>query len=136
MTESKLREQLRKISALYEGATTPGERAAAAAAMGRVRRALSAFSEPVPVLEYRFKMPDLWHQRMFCALCRVYGVEPYRYKRQRLTTVVIRAPKIVVERHIWPEYLRLRESLRRHLEHATDHVIREEMRAPHAFRGA
>ena len=41
-TEQELREKLRKIAALFEGATTEGERDAAAAALNRVRAALSA----------------------------------------------------------------------------------------------
>jgi len=40
-TEQKLREKLRKISALFEGAQTFGERQAAKAALQRVREALA-----------------------------------------------------------------------------------------------
>ena len=40
-TEQELRQKLRKIAALYEGATTAGERDAAAAALDRIRAALS-----------------------------------------------------------------------------------------------
>ena len=46
MTEQQLREQLRKISTLYEGATTPGERSAAAAAIERVTRAIARTEQP------------------------------------------------------------------------------------------
>ena len=45
-TEAELREKLRKIHALFEGATTAGEREAAAAAVGRVRQALPARAAP------------------------------------------------------------------------------------------
>jgi len=41
-TEQELRQKLRKISSLFEGATTIGERDAAAAAIDRVRKALAA----------------------------------------------------------------------------------------------
>jgi hypothetical protein len=41
-TEQELREKLRKIAALFEGATTSGERDAAAAALDRIRAALNA----------------------------------------------------------------------------------------------
>ena len=40
MTEQQLRERLRKISALFEGAITVGEREAAAAALRRVKQSL------------------------------------------------------------------------------------------------
>jgi len=43
-TEAELREKLRKIHALFEGATTAGEREAAA--VGRVRQALPARAAP------------------------------------------------------------------------------------------
>ena len=92
MTEQQLREQLRKISALYEGATTPGERSAAAAAIERVKKAIAAIAQTEQPSEFQFTLPDLWQRRLFSALCRRYGLEPFRYKRQRYTTVVLRAP--------------------------------------------
>jgi hypothetical protein len=127
MTEQQLREQLRKISALYEGATTPGERSAAAAAIERVRKAIAAIAHTEPLSEYQFKLPDLWQRRLFWALCRRYGLEPFRYKRQRYTTVVVRAPQTFVNRTLWPEYQQLRQALNRYLNEATDRIIREEV---------
>jgi hypothetical protein len=127
MTEQQLREQLRKIAALYEGATTPGERSAAAAAIERVKKALAAIAYTEPVSEYQFKLPDLWQRRLFWALCRRYGLEPFRYKGQRYTTVVVRAPKTFVDRTLWPEYRQLRDALNRYLDQATDRIIREEV---------
>jgi len=127
MTEQQLREQLRKISALYEGATTPGERSAAAAAIERVKKAIAAIAQTEPLLEYQFKLPDLWQRRLFWALCRRYGLEPFRYKRQRYTTVVVRAPKTFVDRTLWPEYRQLREALDSYLNQATDRIIQEEV---------
>jgi tRNA nucleotidyltransferase (CCA-adding enzyme) len=127
MTEQKLREQLRKISALFEGATTPGERSAAAAAIERVKRAIAAIAQTEPLSEFQFKLPDLWQRRLFWALCRRYGLEPFRYKRQRQTTVMVRAPKTFVDRTLWPEYRQLRDALNRYLNEATDQIIREEV---------
>ena len=127
MTEQQLREQLRKISALYEGATTPGERSAAAAAIERVKKAIAAIAYTEPASEFQFTLPDLWQRRLFSALCRRYGLEPFRYKRQRYTTVVVRAPKTFVNRTLWPEYLQLKDALDRYLNQATDRIIREEV---------
>jgi len=127
MTEQQLREQLRKISALYEGATTPGERSAAAAAVERVKKAIAAIAYTEPASEFQFTLPDLWQRRLFSALCRRYGLEPFRYKRQRYTTVVVRAPRTFVERTLWPEYQQLKEALDRYLNDATDRIIREEV---------
>jgi hypothetical protein len=93
ITERELREKLRKISALFEGATTPGERNAAAAAIVRVKQALAGMLRTEQPVETQFTLPDRWQRRLFSALCRRYGLEPYRYKRQRYTTVLVRAPK-------------------------------------------
>ena len=127
MTEQQLREQLRKISALYEGATTPGERSAAAAAIERVKKAIAAIAYTEPASEFQFTLPDLWQRRLFSALCRRYGLEPFRYKRQRYTTVVVRAPRSFVDRTLWPEYMQLREALNRYLDEATERIIHEEV---------
>jgi hypothetical protein len=127
MTEQQLREQLRKIAALYEGATTPGERSAAAAAIERVKKALAGMAHTEPISELQFMLPDLWQRRLFTALCRRYGLEPFRYKRQRQTTVVVRAPKTFVDRTLWPEYQQLREALNHYLTEATERIIREEI---------
>ena len=126
-TESQLREKLRKIAALFEGATTVGERQAAAAALERVRRALDAAVKTQPLPETKFSLPDQWQRRLFLALCRRYGLEPYRYRGQRYNTVVLRAPRSFVDQTLWPEYLALSEALRAYLNEATERIIREEV---------
>ena len=127
ITERELREKLRKISALFEGATTPGERNAAAAAIVRVKQALAGMLRTEQPIEMRFSLPDRWQRRLFSALCRRYGLEPYRYKRQRHTTVLVRAPKSFIERTLWPEYLEIKDALDEYLNEATERIIREEV---------
>ncbi len=126
-TESQLRDKLRKITALFEGAATAGERAAAAAAMGRIRKALEAAVKTQPLPETKFSLADQWQRRLFLALCRRYGLEPYRYRGQRYTTVVVRAPRSFVDTTLWPEYLALQEALHSYLNEATERIIREEV---------
>src|SRR5580693_3068902 len=109
-SEEQLREKLRKISALFEGATTIGERNAAAAAIERIKHGLGATLKTEQPLEFQFKLPDRWQRRLFSALCRRYGLEPYRYKRQRYTTVMVRVPKSFAEKTLWPEYAELRSA--------------------------
>jgi hypothetical protein len=92
-----------------------------------VRKAIAAIAHTEALSEYQFKLPDLWQRRLFWALCRRYGLEPYRYKRQRLTTVVVRAAQTFVNHTLWPEYLQLRDALNRYLSQATDRIIREEV---------
>jgi hypothetical protein len=126
-TEQQLREKLRKITALFEGAATSGERQAAAAAMERIRQALRSTSQTQPLPEMQFSMVDQWQRRLFTALCRRYGLEPYRYKGQRYTTVVVRAPRSFVQNTLWPEYIELQAALHSYLNEATERIIRAEV---------
>lgn len=135
MTEQQLREKLRKITALFEGASTAGERQAAAAAMERIRQSLrgsaggTAPGAPPPPLhpETKVSFSDVWQRRLFAALCRRYGLEPYRYKGQRKTTLMVRAPRVLFDRTIWPEYTQLQAALNSWLNEATERIIREEV---------
>ncbi len=129
-SEQQLREKLRKITALFEGAKTAGERQAAAAALERIRQALQASDRqqaPPPLVELKFTMADQWQRRLFTALCRRYGFEPYRYKRQRHMTIMIRAPRDFVKQVLWPEYEDLQSALHDYLSEATDQLIRDQV---------
>ena len=126
-SEEQLRDCLRKISALFERATTIGERHAAAAAIERVKKALGTTPKAEQPMEFQFTLPDRWQRRLFSALCRRYGLEPYRYKRQRYTTVMVRVPKSFVDKTLWPEYEELRAALDDYLNNATERIIREEV---------
>ena len=126
-TEQKLLEKLRKITALFEGAKTFGERQAAEAAIDRVKQALADIGLTERLVEMQFKLPDLWQRRLFTALCRRYGLEPYRYVRQRYTTVMVRVPRSFVDRTLWPEYLQIKKALDEYLTEATERIIRQEV---------
>ena len=126
-TESELRQKLRKIAALYEGATTAGERDAAAAALHRIRTALSAAEQVEHSIEISFRLPDHWNRRLFLALCRRYGIKPYRYTRQRHSTVVLRAPESFIRKTLLPEFEEISRALNEYLDDATERIIREEV---------
>src|ERR1700723_1930219 len=126
-TEQELRHKLRKIAALFEGATTTGERAAAAAAIDRIRTALGAAERTEPTVEMRFSLTDRWSRRLFTALCRRYGLNPYRYPRQRYSTVVLRAPESFINKTLWPEFKQLSRALNDYLSEATTRIIQEEV---------
>jgi len=126
-TEQELRQKLRKIAALFEGATTAGERDAAAAALNRIRAALSAAEDTERAIEMSFRLPDRWSRRLFLALCRRYGLSPYRYPRQRHSTVVLRAPGSFINETLWPEYKEISQALEDYLHEATERIIREEV---------
>lgn len=54
-------------------------------------------------------------------------LHPYRYKRQRHTTVMPRVPKSFVDTVLWPEFSALHRALNEYLNAATDRIIREEV---------
>ena len=60
---------------------------------------------------------------MFVALLRRYGIRPYRYKRQRYTTVMARVSEKFVDETLWPEYQEISETLRDYLSEVTDRVV-------------
>ena len=127
MTEAGLRAKLRKIYALFEGATTPGERDAAAAAINRVKTALAAEQKREQTVEMRFSLPDRWQRRLFTALCRRYGLEPYRYRGQRYSSLMVRVPRTFIDGVLWPEFLEIKKALDEYLNEATERIIREEV---------
>jgi hypothetical protein len=125
--EQELRQKLRRIEALYAGATTEGERLAAAAAMERIRTRLRQAERTEVAIEVKFTLADEWSRKLFVALCRRYGLKPYRYRRQRHTTVMVRAPESFLTRTLWPEYKEISAALQAYLQEATDRIIREEV---------
>ena len=72
-----------------------------------------------------YMLPDPWKRKLFLALCRRYGLKPYRRYRQRYSTVQVVAPETFHHRTLWPEYLALAEELGKHLEEITERVVRE-----------
>jgi hypothetical protein len=123
--ESQLREKLRKIEALFAGAGTAGERLAAEAALERIRARLAEFERQDRPIEMQFSLPDQWSRRLFVALCRRYGLAPYRKYRQRVTTVMLRVPGSFADQVLWPEFQELNAALMQYLNEVTTRVIRE-----------
>lgn len=125
--ESLLRDKLRKIEALFAGAATPGERAAAGAAAERIRARLQSVQARERSVEVRFSLPDPWSRRLFIALCRRYGVRPYRYARMQRQSVMVKAPQSFLDEVLWPEFREINAALNEYLSGVTDRVIREEV---------
>lgn len=74
-----------------------------------------------------FSMPDQWSRQLFLGLCRRYGLKPYRYRRQRYTTVMVSVPRSFVDEVLWPEFDQLHQALKSYLNEVTLKVIREEI---------
>lgn len=99
-----LLEKIRKIEALIEGAKTGGEKNAAISAKNRIHKKLIA-EEKTQKKEYSLYTQDSWHKKLLVAICRKYGVRPYRYKRQKYTTVMVNINEQFLEDVLWKEYL-------------------------------
>jgi hypothetical protein len=121
----QLLEKLRRVEALHARTDVAGERNAAANAMHAIRAKLARFERRDPPIEYRFTLQDSWSRRLFTALLRRYGIEPYRYRGQRYTTVMARVSKSFVDETLWPEFVELDDVLEQYLSDITDRVIRE-----------
>ena len=125
--EQSLREKLRKIEALFAGAATEGEKVAAGAAAERIRDRLGQAASKEKEIEVKFSISDVWSRQLFVALCRRYGLRPFRYRRMHQRTIIIRAPKSFVEQVLWPEFEELNAALTAYLSEITERVIREEV---------
>jgi hypothetical protein len=123
--ENDLIEKIRRIERLFYGATTDGERAAAAGALDRVRQRLEETKEIDPPIEYKFTLGDSWSRKLLVALMRRYGLKPYRYRRQRYTTVMAKVPQSFVDQTLWPEFEKLSDTLTSYVDEITDRLISE-----------
>ena len=100
--QDRLIAKLRRIEALFAGAKTDGERNAAAGGRERIRARLRELERVDAPVEYRFSVPDSWSKMLLVALLRRYGIRPYRYHRQRRTTVMARVSKQFVDEILSP----------------------------------
>ncbi len=123
MHEQDLLDKLRKIERLYAGASTPGEKEAAADAIARIKRRIGEAAKIERPIEYKFTLTDGWSKKLFTALLRRYELRPYRYTRQRRNTVMVRVPRSFVEETLWPEFLELSKVLQTYLDEVTERVI-------------
>lgn len=125
MDEAKLLEKLRLIEALFAGATTDGERIAAAEARKRIQLRLERLEKEDPPVEFRFRMEDPWARKLFVALCRRYAVRTYRYRGQRRSSLMAKVSEGFVNQTLWPEFEQLSSVLREYLNEVTERVIAE-----------
>lgn len=123
MDEAKLREKLSRIEALFAGATTEGERVAAAEARRRIQQRLESVERLDPPVEFQFTLADTWSRKLFLSLLRRYDLKPYRYRGQRRTTVMVKVPKPFVHETLWPEFQQINAAMRSYLDEVTDRII-------------
>ena len=97
--------------------------------MQRLMKKLDQIKKEEPPKEYRFCFNDIWSRKLFVSLLRRYGIKPYRYPRQKYTTVMAKVSETFVNEILWKEYQELNEVLQSYLEEVTDRLIRESINA-------
>lgn len=123
--EGTLVEKLRKLEALHAGTKVDGEREAARRAAERIRDRIAELRGREQDVELLYRLPDPWTRKLFIALCRRYGLQPFRERGRRTSTIQVRAPKTFHDGTLWPEFVALSKELETHLTELTDRVIRE-----------
>lgn len=129
-SDADIRDKLAKLEALFARGATEGERVAAGAARDRLQARLGA--EPPgeePDTEVQYTFPDTWSVRIFVALCRKHGIRPYRYLRQRRTTVMVRVRQRAFEATVAAEFRTLHGELIGYFDEMVDHLIADAMRS-------
>lgn len=122
-SESDLIRKLKSIERLFIGAKTEGERCAASDAMVRIKKRLEELEQTDPAIEYKFTLSNTWSRKLLSALLRRYGIKPYRYHRQRYTTIMALVPESFVDEILWPEFEKLDATLQEHMENITSNII-------------
>ena len=123
--DGDLRAKLAKLEALFRRAGSPGEKSAGGAAIERLQGRLAGSGDKrEPEVELQHSLPDVWSAELFRAVCRKHGVRPYRYRRQRRTTVMVRAREREFDREAWPECRRLHDELADYFKDVTDDLAR------------
>jgi hypothetical protein len=125
MNEADLINKLIKIEGLFAGAATKGERDSAERARQRILQRLKELLPEDPPIEYKFTFTDMWSRKVFVALLRRYDFRPYRYYRQRYTTVMVRVPERFVDETLWPEFQKIKDELNAYLEQVTDRIVKK-----------
>ncbi len=124
-SDSVLRARLAKLENLFLRSGTTGERVAAGAAIDRLKDRLQAY----PDVELKLSLQDVWSVRLFVALCRKHNVRPYRYPRQRRTTIMVRTSERFFNEVVWAEFCDLQSELANYFEETVEHLIRTVMHA-------
>lgn len=129
--DQDIREKLAKLEALFARGATAGERAAAGAARDRLQARLnvSTHEGDEPESELQYSLPDIWSVRIFVALCRKNGIRPYRYPRQRRTTVMVRVQQSTFEQTVGEEFRILHLELTGYFNETVEHLIADAMKS-------
>lgn len=125
MKDTRLQEQLAKVEALLAGATTTGERDAAANVLAALRARLEELRRKSVVEPFQFSVEDPYSRALLVALARRHGLKPYRKRGQHRRTIMVDAPEAYIRDVLHPEFKALADTLHEQLAAITTRVIRE-----------
>lgn len=111
-------DKIKKLEALIADTKMEGERTAAIEARKRL-----IDKKEYEEIEYTISTGDMWHKRLFMALCRKHSLKPYRYYRQKHTTVMVRVGKRFLDNVLWKEYTEMSNELRSLIDEVTTEII-------------
>lgn len=111
-------EKIRKIEALIERPGSEGELQAALLAKER----LEGIGQ-TKAIEYTVSMRNMWHKKLFTAICRKHKLDVYRYHKQKYTTAMVKVSKQFMDEVLWPEYEKFSVVLEELVEEVTSDVI-------------
>jgi len=118
-----LLQKIKKIEALIAGAKTDGEKSAAMSAKDRILKKYPGVDIHKDAIEFTLYTTDSWNKKLLVAICRKYGLRPYRYHRQKYTTVMVRANEDFLNNILWKEYLDYSKKLGELVTEITDELI-------------
>ncbi len=118
-----LLERIKKIEALIANAGTAGEKYAAESAKDRILKKYPELEIHKNPIEYRLSTNSQWDKKLLIAICRKYDIKPYRYHRQKHTTVMVNINKNFLNKILWKEFEEYSILLNKLVEEITDDLI-------------
>lgn len=108
--EQELIGSFHSIENKYAAVSGQGEITADEAKERIIVRLRESASAP-DVLELQCNMKNDWETFVFHALLKRYSIKPYRYRKQRKSTILVRASKELMDTLVWPIFMDLTAEL-------------------------
>lgn len=111
-------DKIQKIQALIDSTSSDGERLAAELAKQRLQQKID--DRPI---EYKVTSHSAWEKKIFLAICKKNGLNPYRYSKQKYTTTMVRVSKSIMDEVLWPQYNKYTDLLGELVEGISSEII-------------
>ena len=104
-------ERIKKVEALIAWATSKWEKNAAEATKKRILEKYPQIEILKDITEIKITSLEKSDKKLLKAISRKYWLEPYRYYRQKYSTLIINCNVWFFDEILWPEYIRNRDIL-------------------------